>query len=1131
MIDGRIKALYVSDGLCDLFNVDRETALDQLNNHIYDVDHPEDVARIGEAAINFAMNDKEYNVLYRSRYKDGYKIIHARGKHIYTADGERLAIIWYADEGLYKDDKASLFDQALENVAREVGKQQGNNYDSVTGLPETNYFFSLADSAHDKIVESGRKPVLLYFDFNDMRNYNIKYGFNEGDRLLAGLSGILVSYFSNINCCRFGSDRFVVLTPNENIEKILKEIFEKVKGLNEGKSLTLRVGIYEYPSGESSFAVACDRAKMACDMNKDIFASSFNYYDETMLKAVRIREYILENLDTAIRERWIQVYYQPIVRSANGRVCDEEALARWVDPTMGFMSPADFIPVLEDTKQIYKLDLCVLDQVIERISVFEERGIHIVPCSVNVSRSDFEMCDIVEEIRKRVDRAGISHDKFTIEITESAIATDMAYMNSQIELLDRMGFKVWMDDYGSGYSSPEMLQSIPVSTIKLDMQFMRQFDKTKKSRIIISELINMALNLGLDTVVEGVETAEQVEFLREVGATKLQGYYFCKPISFDAVLNRYETGKQIGFENPEECGYYEAIGRVNLYDISLNTGEGLEEGVYYNSLPMAIFEADDDSAWSIRLNKACKSVLKKSFKAKEIDDGKYMVFKDDEISRSFKKSLIRCGQSGVQAIEDKRSPDGKAIHTLFRRLAVNPVTGRKAIAVIMLEIRDENKDFNTLTYGSIALALSSDYLSLYYVNTETEKFVEYRTDPITNELVVERNGTDFFENSRIDAYNLLHKDDREGFINTFSKEIVLDYIEKYGSFTYTYRLLIDNSYVYVNMKAMDIGKNGKHIIIGVNNVDAQMREREALERLKEEKKAFSRISALSGDYIAFYMVDPVTNDYNQYDANSDFASLNVSKSGKSFFRDSVKEAQKAIYSEDLEMFKESFTKENILNSIQKDGMYTITYRLMIGGTQKYVRLKAASVFENGRNVLLFGVNDVDARVRQDQEYAYNLAVARNRVNLDSLTGVKNKNAYNESEKALDEQIKEQKNLDFAIGVFDINNLKDVNDRLGHCAGDQMIKDGCKIICDIFSHSPVFRVGGDEFAVIANGSDYENIDSLMEKFYEINVKSQKEGKIVVAGGVAKFDGDKYAEDVFKRADKAMYENKSKLKGKD
>ena len=198
---------------------------------------------------------------------------------------------------------------------------------------------------------------------------------------------------------------------------------------------------------------------------------------------------------------------------------------------------------------IYKLDLYVLDQILEKMINQRQAGLSIVPHSLNLSRADFDSCDIVEEIRKRVDAAGIGRDKLTIEVTESMIGSDFDFMKEQILRFKSLGFQVWMDDFGSGYSSLDVLQSIPFDLLKFDMHFMKLFDKEEKTKIILRELVHMAIGLGIDTLCEGVETSEQVEFLREIGCAKLQGFFFCKPIPFEDILDRYKKGKQIGFED------------------------------------------------------------------------------------------------------------------------------------------------------------------------------------------------------------------------------------------------------------------------------------------------------------------------------------------------------------------------------------------------------------------------------------------------------------------------------------------------------------------------------------------------------------------------------------------------------
>ena len=226
-------------------------------------------------------------------------------------------------------------------------------------------------------------------------------------------------------------------------------------------------------------------------------------------------QYVIENIDRAINENWITAFYQPIVRATSRKVCDEEALARWIDPEKGMMSPADFIPVLEDSRLIYKVDLHICDVIIERLKNQFHTGLTIVPVSINLSRTDFEF--------------------LTIEITESVIGQNLDFMKSQILRFQELGFKVWMDDFGSGYSSLDLLRELQFDVIKFDMRFMRQFENPK-SRVLLTELMRMAISLNIETVTEGVETPEQVEFLSEIGCTKMQGYYFCKPIPWEQIV-------------------------------------------------------------------------------------------------------------------------------------------------------------------------------------------------------------------------------------------------------------------------------------------------------------------------------------------------------------------------------------------------------------------------------------------------------------------------------------------------------------------------------------------------------------------------------------------------------------------
>ncbi|MDO4806173.1 MAG: EAL domain-containing protein, partial [Coriobacteriales bacterium] len=440
--------------------------------------------------------------------------------------------------------------------------------DDLTHLPNQRYFFELATAARQQMLDAEKRPVMLYLNLVGMKHYNRQFGFGEGDHLMCDIARILSSRFGELRVSRFGQDHFAAVSEEDHLEERLYDLFDACQTANGGRSLPVSVGIYQNSMGEVDVSVACDRAKFACDVRRGTYYSGYRYFDATMMRKVDTFHYVINNLDQALRNKWVEVHYQPIIRSVNGKVCDEEALSRWVDPVVGRLSPGDFIPSLEDAGLIYKLDLYVLDQVLEKIQAQRESGLTVVPHSINLSRSDFDSLDIVEEIRRRVDAAGIEHSLITIEITESIIGSDFAFMKGQVERFQALGFPVWMDDFGSGYSSLDFLQSIQFDLLKFDMSFLRKLDEGKSGKIILTELMQMAIALGVDTLCEGVETEAQVRFLREIGCSKLQGYYYCKAIPLSEIIERNNKGIQIGYENLNESSYYEAVAKVNLHDLT-----------------------------------------------------------------------------------------------------------------------------------------------------------------------------------------------------------------------------------------------------------------------------------------------------------------------------------------------------------------------------------------------------------------------------------------------------------------------------------------------------------------------------------------------------------------------------------
>ena len=568
-------------------------------------------------------------------------------------------------------------------------------YDNLTSLPSMTYFFELAAKGCRQMMQEGGEPLVLFLDLSGMKKYNHKYGYVKGDKLLREFAALLAGCFGAANCSRFIQDHFVVYTGEPFIEERLHELFEKWKEKEIIGLLPVRVGIYRFEDIDTDIITACDNAKVACDniRNATVVVSGINFFNRQLQDDIDKKEYVISNIDKAIENGWIEVYYQPIIRAINGKVCDEEALARWIDPVRGFMSPADFIGILEDAHLIYKLDLYVVDCIIDKLSRIEKEGLHKVPQSVNLSRVDFDECDMVFEICRRVDEANISHRLLTIEITESAIASDFDYMKKQIERFRELGFQVWMDDFGSGYSSLDVLHDLEFDLIKFDMRFLNKLDEGLNGKIILTELMRMATTLGLETVCEGVETPEHVNFLKEIGCCKLQGYYYTKPLPIDRILERYRAGIQIGFENPEEAGYYDILGKMNLYDLEwVISGDRVDIDRFYNSIPMVIMELNSDSVRIVRSNASYREFAKRTFPRNVGEQFEKYTTIPKMHQESFLANMIQCAETGSRIFVDEKFPNNTTVHTFMRRIAINPVTGTKSVAVAVLSVTDDKNE-------------------------------------------------------------------------------------------------------------------------------------------------------------------------------------------------------------------------------------------------------------------------------------------------------------------------------------------------------------------------------------------------------------------------------------------------------
>ena len=459
----------------------------------------------------------------------------------------------------------------------------GVRTDSLTGLLTAPDFYRLADQALAEPRAGEGAFNFVYFNIENMKIYNERFGMEQGDALLVFAAKTIEASFDRALVSRVGDDRFALLVPEEPGEGIAK-VREAMLGYDDDLRMIIRAGIFEH-DGEADAVLSCDRAKFACDHIKGRYDTYCYKYDADLLAARDHRQYILDRFDKAMQQGHIQVYYQPILRTIGKQVTELEALARWIDPNDGLISPAQFIPVLEDLRLVHHLDLHVIDTVCREYGEVIERGHPLAPANVNLSRLDLELCDIVEETRKRIEKHGVPANLLNIEITESAFGSDDELLQRTIEGFHDLGIKVWMDDFGSGYSSLNVLREFPFDIVKLDMSFVRGCDEEGlgASKTMLLHIVSMLKELGFQTIAEGVETQEQYEFLKYIGCEKVQGFLFSKPTPFGELAERIGAG-ELGVEPLSHKGYMDKVGRVDLMDPgsierSLNYGDAVSGGI------------------------------------------------------------------------------------------------------------------------------------------------------------------------------------------------------------------------------------------------------------------------------------------------------------------------------------------------------------------------------------------------------------------------------------------------------------------------------------------------------------------------------------------------------------------------
>ncbi|MBR1440378.1 MAG: EAL domain-containing protein [Lachnospiraceae bacterium] len=416
--------------------------------------------------------------------------------------------------------------------------------DPLTGLPNVSRFRNYAQEVFTAEKEEDKRfYAMVYFDLINFTAFNRRYCFQAGDELLQITANKIREFFPDYMVSRLNDDHFVTLADKEGLEEKLIRLHDEMKQYQRDVLVDLKAGIYVTLSGNEEVGVVMDLAKAACVSIKKTFDRHYRFYDSLLQEKALQKEYVVNHLQSAIEQDHIVPFYQPVVRTTTGVICGCEALARWLDPELGMISPGDFIPILEEIHMIHKLDLHIVEDVCHDIRKALDAGLKVSPISINLSRLDFQLCDAFAEVEAIRKKYNVHPRMLHVEVTESAMNDDTGYMNEVLDKFREAQYEIWMDDFGSDYSSLNSLQDYEVDTLKLDMKFLKNFEKNAKSGIIIESVVDMAKRLEINTLTEGVETRAQSEFLKRIGCEKMQGFLFYKPMSAKEMWERSVNGE------------------------------------------------------------------------------------------------------------------------------------------------------------------------------------------------------------------------------------------------------------------------------------------------------------------------------------------------------------------------------------------------------------------------------------------------------------------------------------------------------------------------------------------------------------------------------------------------------------
>ena len=419
-----------------------------------------------------------------------------------------------------------------EEKTRLFAEKYSATHDALTGIYNKEYFY---DAVRELIQDNPEKEyIIVCTDVKNFKIINDVFGVEAGDQFLTRIADSIRSMSQESWIyARLSGDKFAVCMPKEEFsEKQFLQETAKLSELSENYlfKILFHIGVYPIEDRSLRISVMCDRANLAIQTIKGSYENSVAYYKETLRENFLNEQKMISEFDAAIRSGEFQAYVQPQVFSQNGKIMGGEVLVRWIHQDSGMIPPYKFIPVFEQTGLIGKLDSYMWWLACQKLQEWQNLGLTEHYLSVNISQKDFYLLDVYQVLTSMVEKYHLNPKNLHLEITETAIMDNPTEQLPLIRKLRDYGFLVEIDDFGSGYSSLNSLKDLHVDVLKVDMGFLRKTEHQERSKIILNMVISLAKSLQMEVITEGVETKEQVDFLKDYGCDIFQGYHFAKPM-------------------------------------------------------------------------------------------------------------------------------------------------------------------------------------------------------------------------------------------------------------------------------------------------------------------------------------------------------------------------------------------------------------------------------------------------------------------------------------------------------------------------------------------------------------------------------------------------------------------------